>query len=257
MTQDIRILLMEDDRANRLVVSQLLRAVGYEVLTAENGREGLDVLETCEPVQVVITDSEMPVLDGCDATRAIRASRAHAHLPIIILSGHSSEQHQDRFIQAGADAVLTKPARLADLQAAVVQVLGSRAATPASTASAVPEIAGPTGAPLWDRADLLSRVEGDAAFLVELMALSLQDLPHQLRQLRTDLESGSHDAIRRSAHRLKGAASNAAATRMSQVASKLEDAARDERPRPQLQALYTHLARVWGQTEALLREEIA
>lgn len=253
MADEIRILLLEDDRANRLVISELLRAAGYEVLTAENGQQGLEFLDTEAPVDVVITDAEMPVLDGRQTTRAIRATTSLAALPIIGLTGHDAPEETRLLHEAGVDLVLVKPTTLATLRQAIGAVVRSQPAPVAPPPEPSPES---HLLPLWQRDDLLARVEGDQDFLVELVSLFLADLPRQLQQLQRCLDDQHLESIRRTAHGIKGASANASAARMREASLRLEHAARDGRPLHELQVLHDRLVQAWEHTQAAMRESL-
>lgn len=102
------VLVADDSGAMRKFVSFALRTMGHSVITA---RDGLDALEKLlrTHVDLVITDLNMPGLDGFGLVRAIRQDRENGAVPIIILSSLSNEQDVDQGRRAGADAYLTKP----------------------------------------------------------------------------------------------------------------------------------------------------
>ncbi len=106
----LRILLAEDDPANRVSLAHLLRKMGHEVLTAEHGGEALEVLERT-PCDCVLMDVQMPVMDGVEVTRRIRSGRTsiHPRTPIIALTAYAMSGDRERFLAAGMDAYLPKP----------------------------------------------------------------------------------------------------------------------------------------------------
>ncbi len=106
----LRILLAEDDPANRISLAHLLRDMGYEVLTAEHGGEALEILERT-PCDCVLMDVQMPVMDGVEVTRRIRSGRTsiHPRTPIIALTAYAMNGDRERFLAAGMDAYLPKP----------------------------------------------------------------------------------------------------------------------------------------------------
>jgi C4-dicarboxylate-specific signal transduction histidine kinase/ActR/RegA family two-component response regulator len=110
-----RVLVVDDEEPIRMVLSKQLEQLGYAVVTATDGAEGLALLEDGEVVDAVVLDILMPGLSGSEVFDQLRASRPE--LPIIVYSGYggSGGRSADDFLAAGATAVLSKPARLAVL----------------------------------------------------------------------------------------------------------------------------------------------
>ena len=107
----LSILLVEDNKLNQLVNSRLLQELGHSVTTAANGQEALTVMRQ-QPVDVVLMDAEMPVMDGFEAAARLRAGAAGDaghRVPIIALTAHSSERDRRRAHDAGMNGFLSKP----------------------------------------------------------------------------------------------------------------------------------------------------
>ena len=117
-----RILLVEDNPINQLVVQQMLNALGYEVVVANNGREALERLDG---IELVLMDCQMPEMDGYEATRALRLRGVG--LPVVGLSANALVGDAEKAIQAGMDAYLTKPVAMRSLAAVVRERLQRRA----------------------------------------------------------------------------------------------------------------------------------
>ena len=107
-----RILLVEDSPDNQLLVSTFLRKTECELLIANNGKEGVRMLES-EPVDVVLMDIQMPVLDGHEATRLLRSR--HFSKPVIALTAHAMREERERSRESGFTDYLTKPIHKSDL----------------------------------------------------------------------------------------------------------------------------------------------
>jgi len=103
-----RILLVDDEPTQRLIMARLLKRAGYEVETAGNGREALAKLEGGD-YQLMITDWEMPEMDGIALCSALRASQNKGYVYIILLTARDAIEHVVTGLQAGADDYLTKP----------------------------------------------------------------------------------------------------------------------------------------------------
>ena len=119
----MKVLLAEDNAINRKLATRLLEKHGHAVVVTENGREALDALER-ETADAVLMDVQMPVMDGLEAIRAIRAKEegSGAHLPIIVLTAHAMKGDREKCFEAGADDYLTKPIRTSELLAALDRI---------------------------------------------------------------------------------------------------------------------------------------
>jgi len=98
----------EDSFTVRELQRSILEAAGYSVLTARDGRDALRVLGAEPDIALVVTDLEMPELDGLSLTRAIRADAARASLPVVIVTSRGSDDERRKGIEAGADAYMVK-----------------------------------------------------------------------------------------------------------------------------------------------------
>jgi two-component system, chemotaxis family, sensor kinase CheA len=103
-----RILVVEDSFTVRELQRSILEAAGYQVITARDGAEALRIIGREPTIALVVTDLEMPELDGLELTRAIRADPARSSLPVVIITSHGSEEDQRKGIAAGADAYMAK-----------------------------------------------------------------------------------------------------------------------------------------------------
>jgi two-component system, chemotaxis family, sensor kinase CheA len=103
-----RVLVVEDSFTVRELQRSILEAAGYPVVTARDGRDALAVLHGDPEIALVVTDLEMPELDGLELTRAIRASQACSSLPVVIVTSRGSEEDRRKGIEAGADAYMVK-----------------------------------------------------------------------------------------------------------------------------------------------------
>jgi two-component system chemotaxis sensor kinase CheA len=115
-----KILVVEDSFTVRELQRSILEAAGYSVATAHDGRDALAVLDQDAAISLVITDLEMPELDGIGLTRAIRADAARSSLPVVVVTSRADEEDRLRGIEAGADAYMGK--RSFDQQALLATV---------------------------------------------------------------------------------------------------------------------------------------
>ena len=104
----LRVLTVDDSRTILAMLHHTLSNAGFEVLQAEDGKQGLDVLRT-ETVDVVITDINMPVMDGIEFIKNVRATGNHQSLPILILTTETSQDKRDQGKAAGGTGWIVKP----------------------------------------------------------------------------------------------------------------------------------------------------
>jgi signal transduction histidine kinase/CheY-like chemotaxis protein len=114
----LHVLLAEDNPVNQFVAVEMLRRLGCEVTLAQNGQQALEAAGK-QPFDLIFMDCDMPVLDGYDATRAIRAEQATRHVPIIALTASAFDGERTRCLEAGMDDFLAKPVRLSDFDACI------------------------------------------------------------------------------------------------------------------------------------------
>jgi signal transduction histidine kinase/CheY-like chemotaxis protein len=108
------VLVADDDRDNRTLVTQLLQSLGFLVQAVSNGREALERMSSIRP-DLVLTDLVMPVLDGPELVRAIRAKGSFVRAPVVAMSASASTYTRDEALRAGCAAFLAKPLKLAEL----------------------------------------------------------------------------------------------------------------------------------------------
>jgi CheY-like chemotaxis protein len=106
-----RILVVEDDEMNRDSLTRLLRRRGYELLTARDGAEGMMVGQSEMP-DLILMDMSLPVLDGWEATRRLKAAPETQAIPIIALTAHAMAADRDKALAAGCDDYDSKPIEL-------------------------------------------------------------------------------------------------------------------------------------------------
>ncbi|MEM7021369.1 MAG: response regulator, partial [Pseudomonadota bacterium] len=109
-----RILYVEDNEDNVYMLTRRLKRKGFEILVARDGQEGVTMARSERP-DLILRDLNMPVMDGWEATRALKAAEDTKAIPIIALSAHAMAGDRDRAIEAGCDDYDTKPVRIDSL----------------------------------------------------------------------------------------------------------------------------------------------
>jgi CheY-like chemotaxis protein len=105
------ILIVEDNEMNRDMLSRRLERKGYTILIAVDGAEGVDVARAQMP-DLILMDMSLPVVDGWEATRRIKADEKLKHIPIIALTAHAMANDREKALDAGCDDYDTKPIEL-------------------------------------------------------------------------------------------------------------------------------------------------
>ncbi len=225
----LRVLLVEDNVVNQQLALMMLKGYGHEVKVAANGEEALAMFETF-PFDLILMDVQMPVMDGLEASRQIRALEASAGgdaTPILALTAHALKGDRERCLQAGRDGYLTKPLSEAQLWSTVATVLSpsllderwseadKRGGTSLSLGGGV--------LPRFGRAAMLARVSGNEENLRKLLTLYLDNAPGQAAKLKAALEKGDTADAAREAHTLKGMLLTIAAEHAAQLALSLEE----------------------------------
>ena len=103
------LLITDDDLRNTFALSKLLKKHGMNIVIADNGQMALEKLRENQSIELVIMDIMMPVMDGYEAMREIRALRSFKEVPIIALTARAMPEEQEKCMAAGANDYLTKP----------------------------------------------------------------------------------------------------------------------------------------------------
>ncbi|HZA67215.1 MAG TPA: response regulator [Geminicoccaceae bacterium] len=121
------LLYVEDNEMNRDMLSRRLQRRGFKVLMARDGEQGL-ATATAEKPDLILMDMSLPVLDGWEATRQLKASPETKGIPIIGLTAHAMATDRDKCLEAGCDDYDTKPVELSRLLEKIERLLGTGAA---------------------------------------------------------------------------------------------------------------------------------
>ena len=119
-----KVLLVEDNEESRDGLSRHLRRKGYEVLLAVDGRQGVDVARAGAP-DLILMDMSLPVLDGWEATRQLKADSETRGIPVIALTAHAMAGDRERALEAGCDDYDTKPIEFPRLVGKIDALLGT------------------------------------------------------------------------------------------------------------------------------------
>jgi signal transduction histidine kinase/DNA-binding response OmpR family regulator len=216
-----RALVVDDNATNAVVGVAMMRKLGWEVDVARGGREAVQ-LGRARPYDLVLMDCQMPDMDGCQATAAIRARRPPGdRMRIIALTAHTQQEERERCLAAGMDDFLAKPIDVDDLRDVLARHFVTAFAGAAS-AGADPVFA----TEAIDRPAALCRVGGDEGALAQLLQIFAADLTQLMQAVETAYAAEDLTAVWKAAHALKGAAGSAAAVPAMRAAAELQDAAK-------------------------------
>jgi two-component system sensor histidine kinase/response regulator len=255
-----RILVAEDNLVNREVVTGILESMGLEVVTAPNGRAALDLFMQ-DKFDVVLMDCEMPVIDGLEAARQIRAFEMRKgpadetkRTPIIALTAHALIEVRERCLRAGMDDFLTKPFNEMQMGEALRRWLTPvvRAAVmmtePAHETNTLPATAPAIDTSVFAGIRAFQGAKG-AARLRQILSRFLVEAPTLVKTIHSMHAEGNRDAVWRTAHSLKSSSAALGALQLSSRCATIELLAREnglEPVTPHLLSLDADLAAATG-----------
>ncbi|MBF0145309.1 MAG: PAS domain S-box protein [Magnetococcales bacterium] len=226
-----RILLVEDNEINRQVARELLEQANMTVLSAENGRIALEILAR-EPVDGVLMDVQMPVMDGITATREIRKDSRFEHLPILAMTANAMSSDREECLAAGMQEHISKPVDPGEMFAKLVRWVVPSVPTPMPVQMEffkqgdqnerfeLPDIPG------MDTRGGLRRMGGNVRGYLGLLAKFSDNQRSVCDSIRTALENDDTTTAHRLAHTLKGVSATIGAVTLSVQAKELESALR-------------------------------
>jgi len=223
----IRVLLAEDSQANSLVMSELLRRAGYEVDVVGDGKEAVTAVKTL-PYDVVLMDVDMPVMDGLDATRAIRKLGGEmAKIPIIALTAHVVTGFKEVVLKSGMDDYLSKPVdnklmnRMIDLWASKRKE----------------GMAPPDNDGLVDDSVLKQlAIDTSEELVPQMLKVFINELTMRSERIADAIKHRDLSALGKEAHALKSSSATFGAAAIAGHARKMDDAAREGQEEPALQS---------------------
>ncbi|MBW3538808.1 MAG: response regulator [Planctomycetes bacterium] len=233
----LHVLMAEDTPANQKVVEHILEKRGHQVQVAHNGREVLDLLYE-QTFDVVLMDVQMPIVDGFQATAAIRGMTGESwcRIPIVAMTAHAMRGDRERCLAAGMDAYISKPVeakRLIRTIERIAEPCGPPLKSSVEDSDRDGELPSRGGLRSWtnrpvDLSKALDRVGGDESLLKEVAGFFLEDAPLLMQSMETGLEEREARAVERAAHSLRGLASNFEARQTVEVALAIEEASARE-----------------------------
>ncbi len=223
--ETVHILIAEDNIVNQKLVANILIKSGYIVEIANNGEEAVEALKK-QKFDIVLMDVQMPVMDGIEATQAIRSSMDdifNHDIPIIAVTAHAFEEDRQRFLEAGMDSCIIKPFKKKDLIREIERLVSLRVQNDFSET-----ISHYNNDNIVQNAEALERLDGDEELLKEICYIFIDDAPKQMGILKKAIENSDALLVERQAHSIKSASANIAANSLSEKALKIELTAKEK-----------------------------
>ena len=244
----MRVLLVEDNDINQQIACELLEALEVEVTVAENGQQALDLLAAAPdplPWALVFMDLQMPVLDGHQATLAIRQQARFDHLPVIAMTAHAMEDEVRRCLAEGMNHHLSKPidpnALVESLRkwgAYEGRACPAEAGTAQEPVDAAIRIAG------INTGQGLKNCLGKVKLYLSLLEKFQVALQRAVPQVREALQQQDYASAQRAVHTLKGISFNLGADACGLLCKAAEQALKERMPVPQFEPQLQVLAQV-------------
>ncbi len=215
----LRLLLVEDNHLNQLVASEILTRAGASIIVAGNGQEALDMLDA--NFDAVLMDIQMPVMDGLEATRRIRAQAEYSGLPIIAMTANVMGRDVEACLEAGMSDHVGKPIDVADL---ITTIQHWTRAMPSAGDIAEKTAADKASLPCLDIQAALVLLGGDEALYFMALGMFADEYSKIMSRLQDAIREGKREEAFREAHTLKGVAGSMGAKAMQMHALSLETA---------------------------------
>jgi CheY-like chemotaxis protein/HPt (histidine-containing phosphotransfer) domain-containing protein/anti-sigma regulatory factor (Ser/Thr protein kinase) len=230
------VLLVEDNPINQQVAGAMLARLGLQMTLANNGREAVDLVRERE-FDLALMDCQMPVMDGYEATAAIRQleTSLDKRLPIIALTANSMQGDEQKCLEAGMDGFLAKPFTLVQLQVLLARWLLPAPASQGRDA----HVDNPAdGAPAANVAAINEQIleslceldeAGGKDLMKKVLRIFLESAQHSVVQIENAIRAGDSKVLSRAAHTLKSSTANVGAETLSAFYRQLERLGREER----------------------------
>ncbi|MEZ0486665.1 PAS domain S-box protein [Fibrella aquatica] len=226
-----RILVADDNEMNRLVASTILQNYGAVIEEANNGQEAIDKLRQAT-FDIVLMDVQMPVMDGVEATKQIRAKLSN-QLPVIALTAFAVKGDSEKFISAGMSDYLSKPFEESQLVAVITKWL-AKTETPVQNLDI-------RATPLFDLSALRRMAKGDEVFVTKMTSLFIEYGPAAVQEIKDAHMAGDFEKVRKTAHRIKPSIDNMGILSLKEAIRTIEKEAGNTLTNKELELLIAQL----------------
>jgi two-component system, sensor histidine kinase and response regulator len=255
-----RVLLVEDNDINQLVAREILQDAGLEVDVAENGQVAVQMVQAT-PYDLVFMDMQMPVMDGLQATREIRAAGA-ARLPVVAMTANAMEQDRQRCLEAGMNDTLVKPIDPEQLWSALLRWIPAKnTLTHDAGVGAAPAVAPeactiPRNIEGLDTDAGLQHVMGKEHLYLAMLRRFASGQKSLAAQIQEALYMGDLAAAERLAHTARAVSGNVGAIDIARLAGDVERALQEYQPPREVQQRIAELEEPLAGLVAALEEQL-
>lgn len=220
-SDELRILLAEDNVVNQKLAIGILTKLGHQVTVADNGKEALQLIEDSE-FDLVLMDVQMPEMDGLEATRELRRREGDSdrHLPVVALTAHAMKGDRERCCEAGMDDYLTKPIRLQEMADKLAEIFLDPDRPKVADRHLAASCDSTNSLIHWP--DALANVGNDEELLHDLIELFLSETPGLVEDVVKTAKQNGAKSLAAATHSLKGSMTFLNPKPALQFAEKLE-----------------------------------
>jgi len=247
---DKRLLVVEDNSTNQEVILMALEGMGIEADLADHGADAIDLLQRAVVRKThydgILMDCQMPVMDGYETTKIIREDKrleTYSTIPIIAMTANAMPGDREKCLHAGMNDYLCKPIDFSVLEATLVEWLTDK--TPRTNLhnltvekqNTAPLDDTPKTPSTWDEKALLRAVGGKPERVKKITQKFIASLPQLKDELTEAYSKRDLDALKLSAHSLKGSAANLHVNQVSRTAASIEESVKKEKWEPMAEQL--------------------
>jgi len=233
LDKDLNLLLVEDNITNQIVAQGILKNFGFNVDIANNGQEAIEKLQNCESnkYSLILMDCQMPIMDGYQATRAIRSAKAgnlFKDIPIVAMTANAMRGDKEKCFNAGMDDYISKPIDLNALENilkkwtknSIIQKVNKQEKSeeiPQNSKSSV----------IWDKEAIFQRLSNDKPLIEKIIKAFINDINTLLQELSISMHQNNMQRCRLHLHSIKGSASNIGANNLTKLAVDIENSLKE------------------------------
>jgi len=214
------ILIVEDNSMNMKLMNALLSKTGAKILNAQNGSEAVHLFRTA-PIDIIIMDVHMPVVDGFEATRIIRSLEdGKSHITIVALTAIAMQGDKERCLECGMDDYLSKPFRNVDLFGILKKYLSNGESQSGNGSDQ--ESSQANDEAIFNKSEFLNLIGNDTTLFTELIDHFNELFPGLLKNLAKAISNIDFDQMVYNAHTIKGMSANIHASKLRALSEKIE-----------------------------------